>query len=105
MDTVGFRSFLKAGLDSKSMVSEALQKLADAATRPQSVSVASALSSKTFTSTFSAGFPFFVVTFVCLATCFGFSREHVTFLPATDALNTDQYLPCSNFVPTVHEVL
>ena len=51
------------------MVFEAFQKLADAVIEPHKVSVASDVSSKTFTSTFSAGFPFLVVTFDHLAGC------------------------------------
>lgn len=62
--TTGFPSPFKPGSESKRTVPEGLHELAEAAMQFQSWSVASAVSSKTPMSTFSAWFPFFVVTFI-----------------------------------------
>ncbi len=53
---------VEAGLKMSKIVWEGFQAAAEVETQPQSVSVASEVSSKTLISTFSVGLPFLVVT-------------------------------------------
>ena len=89
----GRLSPLKLGFVISRIVCEAFQYDADAAVRPQRVSVASAVSSKTLTSTVSVGTPFLLVTAEFLsARIKALGRIVPTFFPSSDALHTNEHL-------------
>lgn len=102
---VARRSSLNPGFVNIRMVFETFHKLAEEVIRPHRVRVASDVSSKTLTSTFSTWDPALVVT----ATAFINSPiylvgRRLTLSPSCNALDTNEYLSFHNIVSAFDEV-
>ena len=104
-DIIALRSSLNPGFVNRRMVCETFHELAEEVIQPHRVRVASDVSSKTLTSTFSALYPALVVTGevsvnppICLV------GRRLTLPPSCNTLYANKHLPFHNIVSTFDEI-